>query len=79
MSEDKDGLAKNEEKYRTDFEALKNLEDGKLTDWLKEPWNMHHYIDMFVESARAAPYLMGHIGGVYLPISVAAMAWFALT
>jgi len=74
-----DGLKKNESKYKDDYKKLKNLKDGKPSDWLKSPWNSHHWVDMFVEADRAAPYLMGHIWSGYFPISIILMVYLYLT
>ena len=68
-----DGIKKNEQKFKLDREALKNMPDGHPSDWFKAPWSMHHYVDIFVESSRAAPYLMGHIWAVYVHVSIAAI------
>ena len=59
-----------ESKIKTDIQALKDMPDGHPMDWLKAPWDVHHWTDMFVESSRAAPYLMGHVWAIYLPLSV---------
>ena len=38
--------------------------------WLKAPWDVHAYVNLFVESRRLSPYLMGHIDAVLYPILV---------
>lgn len=58
------------DKVKADLNALKVKKDGHVSDWLKEPWNSHHYVDMFVESCRAAPYTVGHVLAVYVPLSI---------
>jgi hypothetical protein len=63
-------------KYKRDYKRLKDLDDGQPITWLKAPWNSHHWVDMFVEADRAAPYLMGHIWAVYFPVSVIGLAYF---
>jgi hypothetical protein len=65
-----DGLERNMAKFKMGIKALKEMPDGSPKDWLKAPWNVHHYVDMFVESSRAAPYLMGHVWAVYVPLSI---------
>jgi len=70
-----DGLDKNTSKFRADIEALKAMPDGRPADWLKKPWDMHHWVDMFKESCEHAPYLMGHIYAVYVPLSVVLIVW----
>lgn len=38
---------------------------------MKKPHRVfHNYIDLFVESARASPYIMGHIYAVAIPVLV---------
>ncbi|MFT5766749.1 MAG: hypothetical protein ACI9DH_000568 [Halioglobus sp.] len=63
------GIRKNMDKLRLDIRYLRNRPDGYVMDWVKQPWNMHHWVDIFVETARAAPYLMGHLWAVYVPAS----------
>ena len=65
-----DRMKTNMRKYKADYRALKNMPDGHPSDWLKKPWDSHAYVDMFVESSRAAPYLMGHIYAILAPIVV---------
>ena len=72
-NKNKNGAAKNLEKYKIDLMAIKDMPDGHLGDWLKSPLNMHNFVDMFVETARAAPYLMGHIWSIYFPVSIVAI------
>lgn len=78
MSDNLDGLAKNWQKMKADYAKLKGLEDGRPEDWLREPWNMHHWVDMFKESQDVASYLMGHIWAVYFPLSIGVMVCLAL-
>lgn len=63
------------EKTRLDYLVLKNAPDGQPSDWLRQPWNTHHWTDMFVESCRRAPYLMGHWWAVYFPVSIGLLVW----
>ena len=65
-----DKLKTNYRKYVEDYRKLRAMPDGSPMDWLKKPWDGHAYVDMFVESSRAAPYLMGHIYAVLLPVLV---------
>lgn len=66
----KDQWKTNYRKMAMDYRELRDLPDGSPMDWLKKPWDAHAYVDMFVESSRAAPYLMGHIWAVVLPIGI---------
>lgn len=63
-------------KFEADHDRLKEMPDGHPIDWMKAPWNSHHWTDMFVEASRHAPYLMGHVWAVYFPLSVIAMVWW---
>jgi hypothetical protein len=75
----KDGMAKNAEKMLADYHRLKEMPDGHPSDWLKQPWNAHHWVDMFVESGRHGDYLMGHWWSVYFPVSMIIMVWLSLS
>lgn len=66
-------------KVKRDLAALEAMTDGHFKDWLGAPWNTHHWTDMFVESSRHAPYLMGHVWAVYFPASIIAIVWLALS
>ena len=72
---DEDGIFKNWTKMKEDYAKLQEMPDGKLSDWLKKPWDMHHWVDMFKESCEHAPYLMGYIYAVYVPLSVVLIVW----
>jgi hypothetical protein len=76
---DLDGWKKNAQKYKQEYNRLKELPDGHVADWAKQPWNSHHWFDMFVEAERASPYLMGHIWGWYYPLSVIGMTYLWVT
>lgn len=70
MKLNKNGLRRNIKRFMLDYNGLKRMPDGKPEDWLKEPWNVHHYTDMFVEAFSEAPFLMGHVFAVYFPLSI---------
>lgn len=63
------------DKVKTEYRNLKSMSDGQPKDWLRRPWNTHHWTDMFVESSRHAPYLMGHWWAVYFPASIILIIW----
>jgi hypothetical protein len=67
---EEDGFKRNWLRFKDDVKALKAMPDGQPADWLRKPWDMHAYIDMYKESCQAAPYLMGHIWAVYFPVSL---------
>ena len=70
MSKNLDGWRKNYSKFLVDYRKLQQVPDGAPKDWLKKPWDLHAYVDMFVEADRVAPYLMGHIWAVVFPITI---------
>lgn len=65
-AEDKDGLAKNLDKFGDEF--------GKVKDAVRNAGDSHDPItNAAVEATRASPYLMGHvmlIGGIVLLIAL---------
>ena len=63
------------DKVKADIRSLQTMQDGHFSDWVKAPWSGHHWTDMFVESSRHAPYLMGHIWALYVPVSLIAIIW----
>jgi hypothetical protein len=69
----KNGYKRNLLRFKMDYEGLQEMPDGKPMDWLRKPWNVHHYTDMFVESCSEAPFLMGHWWAVYFPVSIIIM------
>lgn len=71
------GLKSN--KVEIEYYILGDLPDGAPEDWLKRPWNLHHWTDMFVESCRWAPYVMGHWWAVYFPVSLGTIIYLIAT
>lgn len=45
--------------------------------WLSNPLDGHAYVNLFVESARASPYLIGHVDAILYPtlLVVAIVGW----
>lgn len=79
MSEykDLDGFEKNLSKFKNDWATLKPILQAGFTR-LTNSLDTHSYVDLFVESRRAAPYLMGHIDAVAYPLLLiaAVVPWF---
>lgn len=73
-----DGPERDNKKMRFGYQRLKGMKDGQPKDWLRQPWNTHHWVDMYVESCRTSPYLMGHVWAIYFPASIVAMVWLSL-
>lgn len=71
----KDGLARDVSKMSQEWTRMTLMLRPNVRDWLRAPWNAHHYTDLFVESSRISPYFMGHIWAVYLPLSITAIWW----
>ena len=67
---DLDGWARTKAKMKYEWGLVKPVFKLTFSDWVREPWNMHHFVDMFVETRRASPYFTGHIDAVAYPILV---------
>ena len=67
------GIQRNLVRFKKEHKHLAGMPDGQPEDWLKKPWDLHAYVDMFVESSEYAPYLMGHWWAVYFPVSLLAI------
>ena len=72
------GLERNIAKLKQEWKFLSQRPDGQVTDWLKKPWDLHAYVDIYVETMRASPYLMGHIYAVVIPAAICAITVLAL-
>ena len=68
-----DGWRRNIEKMKLDAWVLGQLMPEHVARFKRKPWSLHAYVNLFVESERNAPYLMGHIWSAYLPVSVGAI------
>jgi hypothetical protein len=66
----KNGLAKNLEKLQIEWEDMRVLMRPHIARWKKAPWNMHSYVNLFVEARRISPYLVGHVDAVLYPILI---------
>jgi hypothetical protein len=65
-----DGWRKNWQKFRLDWHLLSVEMPPHFKRWAVKPWDMHAYVNLYVESRRAAPYLVGHIDSVLYPLLI---------
>lgn len=60
------------EKVRAEWEAVKEaylLSRAKLIVSQPSTWS-HFYVDVYVETLRAAPYTLGHVAAFVAPLAV---------
>jgi hypothetical protein len=69
------GFARNLRKLKHEFLQLYRFMGPHFMRWIKKPWDSHAYVNLFVESRRLTPYLMGHIDAVLYPALIIAWAW----
>ena len=70
MSEDKDGLEKNVEKYKEEWAKVSQEMKPHWKRFFKSPLDTHSYVNLFVEARRVSPYLTGHIDAILYPIMI---------
>lgn len=70
MTDDLDGVAKNLDKFKREFNYLRQMMVPHVSRWIKQPWNSHAYVNLWVEALRASPYLTGHVLAVLFPLLV---------
>jgi hypothetical protein len=68
----KDGIGRNAARFRLEIKLLRREMSGHWRRWLRRPWDVHAYVNLWVESARIAPYLVGHVYCVLVPALLAA-------
>lgn len=66
----KEGLARNIAKFRMEAKHLRRFMGPHWSRWIRRPWDVHAYVNLWVESCRLVPYLMGHIYCVLVPALV---------
>jgi hypothetical protein len=64
----KDGVQRNVLKLREEIAFWWDATKEDRLRWLKRPWDLHAYVNMYVESRRASPYLTGHVDAVLYPL-----------
>jgi hypothetical protein len=77
---DLDGVDKNIQKAKQEWEKLKNEMKPHWGRFFKRPFDTHSYVNLFVESRRISPYLIGHIDAILYPLLIilAAASWLML-
>lgn len=48
-------------KLRLEWLLMADIMRKHWKRWLRKPWDSHAYVNLFVESRRASPYLTGHV------------------
>lgn len=61
---DKDGLARDWKKLRMEWALMQDIMKVHWKRWIRKPWDTHAYVNLFVESRRASPYLTGHVDAI---------------
>lgn len=57
----KDGLARDIAKLRVEYGLMADIMKPHWRRWRRRPWDTHAYVNLWVESRRASPYLTGHV------------------
>ena len=71
-----DGIRRNITKLKYEWTVVRPVLKSTFLDWIFEPWNLHHFVDMFVETRRASPYLMGHVDSI---LYTGMLAWMIIS
>ena len=64
MWEDKDGAKRNIDKFKKEWDKVKDVMKPEWQRFFQHPFDGHSYINLFVESRRISPYLIGHIDAI---------------
>ncbi len=64
-----DGFIKNLEKFSSEYKRLRTEMAPHWSRMWKDK-DSHSYVNLFVESRRSSPYLMGHIDAILYPILI---------
>jgi hypothetical protein len=75
----KDGLERNVIKLSAETKRWWEESKEHRLRWLKKPWDMHAYVNMYVESRRISPYLTGHVDAILYPAVLVAAVVFSFT
>jgi len=57
----KDGLARDWKKLKLEWALMQDVMRPHWARWRRKPLDTHAYVNLFVESRRASPYLTGHV------------------
>lgn len=64
---DLDGAEKNLDKFKKEWAKLSVEMKPHWKRYFQNPFNLHSYVNLFVETRRSSPYLIGHIDCVLYP------------
>lgn len=70
----KDGLERNATKLRDELDDARLILLPHWQRFIRKP-DSHGYVNLWVEAARASPYLIGHIDAVAYPIGLLLIVW----
>ena len=79
MAEDLDGIEKNLDKFKKEWAKLSLEMKPHWKRFFKNPLNSHSYVNLFVESRRISPYLIGHIDSVLYPATLISIIYILVS
>lgn len=79
MAEDLDGIEKNLDKFKKEWAKLSLEMKPHWKRFFKNPLNLHSYVNLFVESRRISPYLIGHIDSVLYPATLISIIYILVS
>ena len=71
-----DGLKRNLARFKYEWIMLWHYMKPHWKRYLRKPWDSHAYTNLYVESRRHAPYLIGHFDAVFYPLLLALLFFF---
>ena len=74
-----DGWRRNLDKFKKEWTRLTIYLEPEWERFKESPFDGHTYVNLFVESRREAPYLIGHIDAVLYPVLILSIIYFAFT
>lgn len=75
---DMDGWRKNLDKLKKEWSVLSTSLKPEWSRFKRSPFDMHSYVNLFVESRRRCPYLIGHIDAILYPVLILTIVYFAI-
>jgi hypothetical protein len=76
---DLDGVEKNIDKMKKEWAKLSIEMKPHWKRFFKSPFDTHSYVNLFVESRRLSPYLIGHIDAVFYFLSAILLGVWAFS
>jgi hypothetical protein len=76
---DLDGLEKNLDKFKKEWAKLSLEMKPHWKRFFKNPLNLHSYVNLFVESRRISPYLIGHIDSILYPTALISIIYILVS